>query len=67
MGKHHLVDKNVDGILGKKYVTGIRNETKLILLQRKEAINYVGVLISLWLLLFAAKPKEYFLDGLKKS
>jgi hypothetical protein len=32
---------------------------------------YVGVLISLWLLVFpifvlAAQPKEFFLDGLKK-
>jgi hypothetical protein len=27
---------------------------------------YVGVLISLWLFLFAAQPKEFFLDGLKK-
>jgi hypothetical protein len=33
--------------------------------------SYVGVLISLWLFLFpvflfAAQPKEFFLDGLKK-
>jgi hypothetical protein len=28
--------------------------------------NYVGVLISLWLFLFAAQPKEFFLDRLKK-
>jgi hypothetical protein len=27
---------------------------------------YVGVLISLWLFLFAAQPKAFFLDGLKK-
>jgi hypothetical protein len=27
---------------------------------------YVGVLINLWLFLFAAQPKEFFLDGLKK-
>jgi hypothetical protein len=27
---------------------------------------YVGLLISLWLLLFAAHSKEFFLDGLKK-
>jgi hypothetical protein len=27
---------------------------------------YVGVLISLWLFLFAPQPKEFFLDGLKK-
>jgi hypothetical protein len=27
---------------------------------------YVRVLISLWLFLFAAKPKEIFLTGLKK-
>jgi hypothetical protein len=32
---------------------------------RKDQI-YVGVLISLWLFLFAAQPKEFFLDGLKK-
>jgi hypothetical protein len=29
-------------------------------------MNYVGVLISLWLFLFAAQPKEFFLDGLKE-
>jgi hypothetical protein len=28
-------------------------------------IIYLGVLISLWLLLFAAQPKEFFFDGLK--
>jgi hypothetical protein len=28
--------------------------------------SYVGVLISLWLFLFAAQPKEFFLDELKK-
>jgi hypothetical protein len=28
--------------------------------------TYVGVLISLSLFLFAAQPKEFFLDGLKK-
>jgi hypothetical protein len=27
--------------------------------------NYIGVLISLWLFLFAAQPKEFFWDGLK--
>jgi hypothetical protein len=27
---------------------------------------YVGMLISLWLFLFAAQTKEFFLDGLKK-
>jgi hypothetical protein len=26
--------------------------------------SYVGVLIILWLLLFPAQPKEFFLDGL---
>jgi hypothetical protein len=25
----------------------------------------IGVLISLWLFLFAAQPKEFFLDGIK--
>jgi hypothetical protein len=28
--------------------------------------RYVRVLISLWLFLFAAQPKEFFLDGLKE-
>jgi hypothetical protein len=28
--------------------------------------DYVGVLVSLWLFLFAAQPKEFFFDGLKK-
>jgi hypothetical protein len=28
--------------------------------------NYVGVLTSLWLFLFAAQPKEFFFVGLKK-
>jgi hypothetical protein len=27
---------------------------------------YVGVLISIWLFLFAAQPKEFFMDVLKK-
>jgi hypothetical protein len=27
---------------------------------------YERVLISLWLFIFAAQPKEFFLDGLKK-
>jgi hypothetical protein len=27
---------------------------------------YVGVLINLWLFLFATQPKEFFFDGLKK-
>jgi hypothetical protein len=27
---------------------------------------YVAVLISFWFFLFAAQPKEIFLDGLKK-
>jgi hypothetical protein len=30
------------------------------------SVLYVGVLISLWLFLFAAQPIEFFLDGLKK-
>jgi hypothetical protein len=30
------------------------------------AMIFVAVLISLWLFLFAAQPKEFFLDGLKK-
>jgi hypothetical protein len=29
-------------------------------------VEYVGVLISLWLFLFAAQQKDFFLDGLKK-
>jgi hypothetical protein len=32
----------------------------------KGLVSYVGVLIRLWLFLFAARPKEIFLDGLKK-
>jgi hypothetical protein len=28
--------------------------------------GYIGALISLWLFLFAAQAKEFFLDGLKK-
>jgi hypothetical protein len=35
-------------------------------LYRCDDDHYVGVLISLWLFLFAAQPKESFLDGLKK-
>jgi hypothetical protein len=31
-----------------------------------QCILYVGVLISLWLFLFTAQPKEFYLDGLKK-
>jgi hypothetical protein len=31
-----------------------------------EASQNLGVLTSLWLFLFAAQPKEFFLDGLKK-
>jgi hypothetical protein len=30
-----------------------------------EAI-YLGVMISLWFFLFAAQPKEFYLEGLKK-
>jgi hypothetical protein len=30
------------------------------------AVKYVRVLISPWLFLFSAQPKEFFLDGLKK-
>jgi hypothetical protein len=33
----------------------------------QEEAAYVRVLISLWLFLFAAQPKEFTLDGLKKS
>jgi hypothetical protein len=29
-------------------------------------LDYLGMLISLWLFLFVAQPKEFFLDGLKK-
>jgi hypothetical protein len=39
-------------------------QTNSSLLQRRA--HYVGVLISLWLFLFAAQPNEFFLDGLKK-
>jgi hypothetical protein len=34
--------------------------------RRLMARRCVGVLISLWLFLFAAQPKEFLLDGLKK-
>jgi hypothetical protein len=30
------------------------------------SVHYVEVLISLWLLIFVAQPKEFFLDGLEK-
>jgi hypothetical protein len=33
---------------------------------RLEELEYVGVLISLWLFLFAAPPKDFFSGGLKK-
>jgi hypothetical protein len=36
------------------------------LITRLSVCKYVGVLISLWLFIFAARPKEFFLDGLKK-
>jgi hypothetical protein len=32
----------------------------------KQISKYLEVLISLWLFLFVAQPKEFFLDGLKK-
>jgi hypothetical protein len=32
----------------------------------RSAREYAGVLISIWLFLFASHPKEFFLDGLKK-
>jgi hypothetical protein len=31
-----------------------------------DMLSYIGMLISLWLFLFAAQPKEFFLDGLKR-
>jgi hypothetical protein len=34
--------------------------------QTYSSAQYAGVLTSLWLFLFAAQPKEFFLDGLKK-
>jgi hypothetical protein len=45
--------------------------TKYAVEIRSGAMIYVGVLTSLWLLLFpifllASQPKEFFLDGLKK-
>jgi hypothetical protein len=42
---------------------------KILLPQQGSAVDcycYVGVLISLRLFLFAAQPKEFFLDMLKK-
>jgi hypothetical protein len=41
--------------INKSYVSARNHEWK-----------YIGTLISLWLFLFAAQPKESFLDGLKK-
>jgi hypothetical protein len=32
----------------------------------QESARYVEVLISLWLFLFAAQPKDVFFDGLKE-
>jgi hypothetical protein len=33
---------------------------------QSHSLTYVGVLISLWLFLFGAQPKDFFLVGLKK-
>jgi hypothetical protein len=40
------------------------NRTETI--HEKKTYKYVAVLISLWLFLLAAQPKEFFLDRLKK-
>jgi hypothetical protein len=54
----------------KKVIGQLVNGSRSTECSRTEATKlltpYVGVLISLWLFLFAAKPKEVFLDGLKK-
>jgi hypothetical protein len=35
-------------------------------MNEESELRYVGVLISLWLFLFAPQTKEFFLDWLKK-
>jgi hypothetical protein len=35
--------------------------------QEAKVHRYIVVVISFWLFLFAAQPKEFFLDGSKKS
>jgi hypothetical protein len=44
---------------------GMRHPYSVLLANPMER-RYVRVLISLWLFSFAAQPKEFFLDGLKK-
>jgi hypothetical protein len=44
---------------------------KMEFLRFNQYLKYVGVLVSLWpflfpIFLFAAQPKEFFLDGLNK-
>jgi hypothetical protein len=43
-----------------------RNYSRICLKATANSYTIRRVLISLWLFLFAAQPKEFFLDGLKK-
>jgi hypothetical protein len=48
-------------------ISGMADGVSLLVGNVKKSQNlYVGVLISLWLFLYAAQPKETFFDGLKK-
>jgi hypothetical protein len=53
---------------GKEYTRNNRRIVEGVVYVRSRRIKgkYVGVLISLWLFLFAALPEEFFLDVLKK-
>jgi hypothetical protein len=50
----------------EKVIIGKSQQTQSAVASAPHHNNYVGVLISLWLFLFSAQPKEFFLDGLKK-
>jgi hypothetical protein len=49
-----------------KGLSHLPNPTFSIGFEDLRPLRYVGVLISFSLFLFAAQPKEFFLDGLKK-
>jgi hypothetical protein len=53
-------------VLVTRHRVWIGNWIYWTLITRNYKELYIGVLISLWLFLFAAQPKEFFLDGLKK-
>jgi hypothetical protein len=48
------------------YLRFLYSVSIIVLVAVHAAREYVGMLISLWLFLFPARPKEFFLDGLKK-